>query len=406
MHRAYLDHNATSPLRPEVRARLDELHGEALGNPSSLHASGRRARFLLDEARERVAAALGAHEDEIVFTSGGTEANGLALFGALQARGPRAGLVTTTAEHSSVLEPAARLADDGRPVARVPVDAACLPDLDALAEACAAPDCALVSLAAANNEVGSVPDLGAVARAVRNARRNADAPLLHLDAAQALGRLPVDLARWPADLAGFSAHKLGGPPGVGVLYKRKGVTLEPRQLGGGQEGGLRAGTENVPAVAAAALAIELAVREQVDLAERWTALAASLWGQVESTLPGCRLLGPPLGSERRLPNTLNVLLPGTDGKVLVTQLDLEGLEASAGSACASGSNEPSHVLRAMGLDEDAARSGLRMSFGWSTSERDVARAVEILQKIFSGRAQGECSAEDRAQPGKRLLNRR
>lgn len=401
MTRVYLDHNATSPLRPDVRARLVELLDEGLGNPSSLHASGRRARFLLDEARERVAAALGAHEDELVFTSGGTESNALALFGALEALGPRAGLATTVAEHASILEPAARLETVGRPVVRAPVDEQGLPDLEALGAAAAAPECALVSLGAANNEVGAVPDLDALARALDGS----GATLLHLDAAQALGRLPVDLAAWPADLVSFSAHKLGGPAGVGILYKRKGVALAPRQPGGGQEGGLRAGTENVAAISAAALAIEIAAREQPRLAERTLALASSLWRQVESTLPHPRLLGPPIGSARRLPNTLNVLLPETDGKVLVMQLDLEGLEVGAGSACASGSSEPSHVLRAMGLDEDASRSGLRMSLGWCTTERDVARAVEILQKIFSRRAQGVCSPEDRAQLDKSLLNR-
>jgi cysteine desulfurase len=195
--------------------------------------------------------------------------------------------------------------------------------------------------------------------------------------------VPVELERWGADLASFSAHKVGGPLGVGVLVRRRGVDLVPLMSGGGQEAGLRPGTENVPAVCAAALAIELAVREQADYHARVSALGRVFWEQVHDVRPDATLLGPPPGSAERLPNTFNVSIPDVDGRVLVARLDLDGLEVSAGSACASGSLEPSHVLRAMGLDEERARAGLRVSLGRTTTLADVHGAVDILRRTFS-----------------------
>ena len=377
MRRIHLDHNSTSPLRPEARERWLEV-ADAAGNPSSLHASGRRARAWIDEARARVAAALGAREEEIVFTSGGTEANNLALFGALEAAGPGASLVTSALEHSSVLEPAQRLAERGHPRTLLPATPRGLPDLDALERRLAGAPVALVSLAAANNEIGSVLDLAQVAERLGAARSR---PLLHADAVQMLGRLPVDLAGWGVDLATFSAHKVGGPPGVGVLWRRAGVALRAQILGGAQEAGLRAGTESAAAIAAAAVAIELAVREQRAARERLSRLSRLLWRELAGALPTARLVGPPIDAPDRLPNTLLLLLEGVEGRVLVTRLDLEGLEASAGSACASGSLEPSHVLVALGLDDASARAGLRLSLGRETTGEDCREAVEILARV-------------------------
>ncbi len=379
--RVYLDHNSTAPLRDEVRERWLEVAQELAGNPSSLHSAGRRARAILDQARERVAGALGAREDEVFFTSGATESNNLALFGVLEASGSGAGLVTTAVEHSSILAPARELEVRGHPLTLVPVDAEGLPDPELLAGAASRPDTRLVALAAANNETGARPDLVSLARAL--ARLPRPRPLVHVDAVQALGRVPLDLAGWGADLAAFSSHKVGGPPGVGILWKRASVSLKPRLFGGGQELELRPGTENVPGIAAAALAVELAVQEQEALAGRTRELARELLQGLVRILPDVRLLGPPLDSPRRLPNTLCVLVPGSEGKVLVTRLDLEGLEVSAGSACASGSLEPSHVLRALGLTEEDARAGLRLSLGRNTSRSDCKRALEILGKVFS-----------------------
>jgi cysteine desulfurase len=387
----YLDHNATTPLRPEVRAAWNEALDTVGGNPSSLHASGRRARHLLDEARARTAAALRIGEDEVVFTSGGTESNNLAVLGVLRrwpdgAAGPRR-LVLSAVEHSSVLGPARALEHEGVEIQVVPVDRSGLVDPDAVAQASAG--ARLVSVMAANNEVGSCMPLGEIGERLR---RLDPRPRFHTDAVQALGRSPVTLSAWGVDLASFSAHKVGGPAGVGVLVRRSGVDLVPLCYGGEQEFGLRPGTENVAAISAAALAFELAVREQRELAARLSTMAKSLWTELERSLNGVRLLGPAIDDPRRLPGTLNVLARGHDGKVLVMRLDLEGLECSAGSACASGSLEPSHVLRALGLDDDAARAGLRLSFGRTNHARDVEHVVDILRRTLgdanakSGRA--------------------
>lgn len=374
--RVHLDHNATTPMRPEVRAAWLEALDEVRGNPSSVHRSGRLARAHLDEARERAAAALRIGEDELVFTSGGTESNNLALRGALAAAGAGAGLVTSAVEHASVLGPARELGRRGHPVRFVGVDGEGRIDA-AEVLAAAGPGTALVSIQAANNEVGTLAPLAEIGAGL--ARVPEGRPRLHSDAVQALGRIPLELRAWGVDLASFSAHKLGGPVGVGLLYRRRGVPLEPILTGGEQEGGLRPGTESVAAIVAAVRAVELAVAEQVTYAGRLRELERSLWTALSQAVPGVRLLGPALGNDRRLPGTLNVLLPGVEGRVLVTRLDLAGLEASAGSACASGSLEPSHVLRAMGLDDESARAGLRLSLGRTTTWEDLRQAVDILR---------------------------
>ncbi len=377
MRRAYLDHNATTPLRPEARARWLEVADALGGNPSSLHAEGRRARDVLDRAREQAAAALGAHEDEIVFTSGATEANNLALRGAL-ACAPGGALVVSAIEHSSVLETARALHAAGHPLRALPVDAEGRLEPRALRDALAQPALSLVSLHAANNEIGVVydpPDVAEVVRSTASGR-----VLLHVDAAQALGRLPVDLARWGADLVSFSAHKVGGPVGCGILWRRRGTRLVPLATGGVHEGGLRAGTEDVAGIAAAAVAIELAAREQPAFAARTSALVRELWHELCVSVPHAVLLGPPLGSRERLPNTLAFRVPHEDGKVLVTRLDLEGVAIGAGSACASGALEPSHVLLALGCDEDEARAGLRVSLGRTTTRDECRLALDAFRK--------------------------
>jgi len=376
--RVYLDHNATTPMRPEVRELWLEVAAEC-GNPSSSHASGRRVRARIDEARERAAAALEVDEDELFFTSGATEANNLALLGSLGSHPQGRTLVVTTAEHSSVLSPARELAARGARLVEVGVDALGRVDPDEVGRAARGAD--LVSVSAANNETGVLAPPAEIAAGLGTP--GPDRARFHVDAVQVLGRLPVRLAEWGADLASFSAHKLGGPPGVGLLWKRKRLSLEALQYGGGQELGLRPGTENAAGIAAAALAVELAVREREEFAARTAELANWLWTELAEALPALRLLGPALDSSQRLPNTLCLLVPGIDGKVLVTRLDLAGLEVSAGSACASGSVEPSHVLLAMGLGADEARSGLRLSLGRSTTHEECKRALAILRAEFS-----------------------
>lgn len=379
MDRVHLDHNATTPLRDEVRAEFVRQLDALGGNPSSVHAAGRAARAVLDDSRARVASALGVHEDEIVFTGGGTEAIHLGIRGALAGRA--LGLVTSAVEHAASLGAAALLEAAGHPVERVGVDReGRLAPEDVCARAHRS-GAGLVSLMAANNEVGTVYPIGEVAARLGTAPR-ASRPLVFTDAVQALGRIPVVLREWNVDLAAFSAHKVGGPLGVGVLYRRLGVTLQPLASGGGQEFGLRPGTENVPAIAAAALALELAVREQAANAARWRALTRELWQQLLAKVPDVRLNGPSIDADDRLPNTLNVHLPGFEARMLVARLDLEGLAVSAGSACASGSLEPSHVLLAMGRAHADARAGVRLSLGHATDSRDVHNAVEIVGRTL------------------------
>jgi len=378
--RVYLDHNATSPLRPAVRARLLELLDQDFGNPSSLHEGGRRARQCIDDARARCAAALGVAEDELVFTSGGTESDQLALLGALASRGS-GGLACSAIEHAAVLGAAGRWRATGRELELLPVDSEGLLELAALRACLEQRTPALLSVQCANSEIGSAQDMGALAAEVERLPPDRR-PLVHTDAVQALGRLPLELRAWGLDLASFSAHKLGGPLGVGLLYRRRGLRFETPAGGGSQELGLRSGTEHAAAIGATALALELAVGELREIRARNGALCAELAAEVLRALPGARVLGPALGSERRLCNTLCVLVPNSDGKMLVMRLDLEGLAASAGSACASGSLEPSHVLLALGLDAADARRGLRLSLGWNSTREDCKRAVEILGRCF------------------------
>lgn len=384
MDRIYVDHNATTGLRPQARQALLAALDALRGNPSSLHTAGRAARQMLDEARERTAAALGVHEDEIVFTSGGTESNNLALLGALGAMPRSSGLATTAIEHSSVLGPARALEREGRPLWTVGVDREGRLDLAQLRRAAREPNCALVSVMAANNEIGVCPPLDEVAELLGSLDRR---PLLHVDAAQALGRVELRLRERRIDLASFSAHKVGGPVGVGVLFRRLGVGLKPLMYGGEQEFGLRPGTENVAGVVATSVAIEHACAEREQFAARASKLARDLWGELGQQLIHLTTIGPPLDDPSRLPGTLNVLARGVDGKVLVMRLDLEGIECSAGSACASGSIEPSHVLRALGLDDDDARAGLRISIGRETQWTELQQLVDIL-----GRTLGEVDA--------------
>jgi len=265
MTRTYLDHNATSPLRPEVRELwLREL--DALGgNPSAVHASGRRARAVIDEARERVAAVLEVAEEEVVFTSGGTESNNLAIVGTLAQHAPPAGMLTTPIEHPSVIETARSMEESGYRLVLAPVDAAGRIDARATAELALRERVALVSVMAANNEIGVVTPLAELGEALD--RGGDKRPCLHVDAVQLLGRLPFTPGEWGADLVSLSAHKLGGPLGVGLLLVRGHTPLVPILCGGGHEGGLRSGTENAPAIAAAALAIELAVCERTSYQE-------------------------------------------------------------------------------------------------------------------------------------------
>jgi len=374
----YLDHNGTTPARPEVRRLWEELLGAGLGNPSATHASGRRARAVIDEARERVAAALGVPEEWVLFTSGGTESNNGALHGVLEALG--GGLAIGATEHSSVLETAAALAQRGHRLWSLPVDSEGVIDLETVTSVAAEPDCRLLSVMAANNEVGSLAPMEAIGSRLRALGEGA--PVWHTDGVQALGKQPLELRSWGVDLASFSAHKVGGPQGVGILVRRAGVPFAPVLHGGGQEHGLRSGTENVAGIAAAALAVELAVSERESYDHRLRELSTALWEGLVRHEPDVRLIGPAIDAGTRLPNTLCVSVEGVDGRTLLARLDLEGVEASLGSACSSGAIEASHVLLAMGRSEEEARAGLRLSLGRTTTTGDIHTAVEIVGTVL------------------------
>lgn len=381
----HLDHNATTPLRPEVRELLLELLDGGLGNPSSVHAAGRRARAVIDEARERVAAALEVHEDEVLFTSGGTESNNLALFGAHRALSDAAGtparVVSTRIEHAAVLEPVRRLGQDGAEVVLVGNDDRGRVELDEVAGATGAEGPVIASLMAANNEIGSLTDLPLLREKVG---RRKDL-VVHTDAVQMLGKRPSTRLLEHVDLASLSAHKVGGPIGVGLLMKKEGTRLTPRTFGGSQEAELRPGTESAASIAAAALAVELAVRETEAFTSRARDLVAGFWTALVEALPDVQLNGPPLDDPDRLPNTINVSFPSAgDARMLVTRLDMAGLEASAGSACASGSLEPSHVLAALGLPPERAGGGVRLSIGRTTEASELSTAVETLRITLGG----------------------
>lgn len=378
--RVYLDHNSTTPLRPEVRERFLELLDAGLGNASGTHASGRRSRAVVDEARERVAAALRVPEDWVVFTSGGTEANNHALRGSFAFSERPASLVIGATEHSSVLETALELEREGVQLSQWAVNRDGTVELGQLPSILATPHLRLLSVMVANNETGALLPVDALAEQLA-ALDPKKRPLWHMDAVQALGRIPLHLRDWGVDMASFSAHKVAGPLGIGLLVRRPQIGLPALLHGGGQEAGARSGTENVPGIGAAALAVELAVQEQPATARKLLAQSSEFWERVHAEFPAAQLIGPAL-DRPRLPNTLNILFKGIDGRALVARLDLEGLEASLGSACSSGAIEASHVLVAMGYEPQEARAGLRLSLGSQTSHKDIHRAGDILGKVM------------------------
>jgi cysteine desulfurase len=371
----YLDHAATTPLRPEVLEAMLPYLTAHWGNPSSIHTAGRSARRGLDEARETVARLLGAKPREIVFTSGGTESDNLAVKGAAWAASARARhIVTTEVEHKAVLHSCAMMERHGFEVTYLPVDR--YGRVDPVDVTTAITDrTALVSVMYANNEVGTVQPIQAIGAICRDRH-----VLFHVDAVQAGGFLPLDVDSLQVDLLSLGAHKLYGPKGVGALFVRQGTQLLPQQSGGSQERQRRAGTENVPGIVGFARALELAQGdpearnvENARLAGLRDTLIAGL-----TSIPLVSLTGDP---DDRLPNNASVVIGGVEGGDLVAALDLEGIEASTGSACTTGSAEPSHVLLAMGIDEETAHGSLRMTVGRATTAEDIARAIEVTRTV-------------------------
>ncbi len=381
--RIYLDHAATTPVRPEVRdAMLPFLGEEAFGNPSSSHAAGRSARAAVEHAREQVAAAVGAEPQQVFFTSGGTEADNLAVLGsALARRNDRhtlagAHLVATPTEHKAVLAALHEAERQGARVTLLPVDANGAVELAALDEALAEHHRpTLVSVMWANNEVGTLqPVAGIAARC-----RAADVPF-HTDAVQAFGKVPVDLREIAWAAVSLSAHKVGGPKGVGALVARDPAGYASLIHGGSQQRGLRPGTENVPGIVGFGRAAELAARERPAKAVAWAAMRDALQRAILERVGDATVHG---GAGARVPNILNVSAPGTDSESVLMHLDLAGVAAASGSACTTGSVEPSHVLLAMGTAPDLASAGVRFSFGALSHEEQVPRVAEIYAQVVA-----------------------
>ena len=371
----YLDHAATTPTDPEVvAAMLPYLSGTAaFGNASSIHRYGREARAALDSARDAVALLIGADYSEITFTSGGTEADNLAVIGTLLAS-PQARnhLVTTAIEHHAVLHAAHFLQTQGYAVTIVPVNADGTVSLDVLAGAIT-DRTALVSVMHANNEIGTIQPIAEIARIAH--RRGAK---FHTDAVQTAGMLPVNIHELDCDLLSVSGHKLYGPKGVGALYIRQGLKVSPLLHGGAQEREKRPGTENVAAIVGFGRAAQLAAERKAEDAARMTALREQFLARLRELLPNLLLHGHPA---QRLPNNLNVSVPGVEGTTLLLNLDRRGVAASSGSACSSGSLEPSHVLKALGLPDTLAASGIRFTLGRHTTDAELDRAAQIFAEI-------------------------
>lgn len=384
MRRVYLDHAATTPMAPEVLEEMKPHLTEHYGNASSVHQLGRQARVTLEEARERVAACLGAQSSEIVFTSGGTEADNLAIKGVLSAESngecPYPGLVTSAAEHEAVLRPAERLRDQGHPVKILtPANqGAVTPEqVDESID----DRTALVSLMHANNETGVCTDIPAIAEIC-----DAHDVLLHTDAVQTAGLFSIDVDDLGVDLLSLSGHKFYGPKGVGVLFVRGGVDIGPLVEGGSQERDRRGGTENVPGVVGLAEALERAADAAEEQREELSRLQQRLIDGFENAVPCDYVLNTPIDAAPVAPHVVNVAFPpdgeAIDGEMLILNLDMEGVLVSAGSACTSGALEPSHVLTALGLDRKTASTAVRFSLGADTTHEDVDYALDKLHSTL------------------------
>lgn len=372
--RIYFDHNATTPVDSAVADAVARTLREDFGNPSSVHAFGQRAKACLDDARSAMAALLGAEPSEIVFTSGGTESDNLAIRGAadaMEAAGRRH-VIASAIEHEAVLNTLKALARRGWRTTLLPVDASGIVSAEPLADALT-DDTALVSVMHANNEIGTVQPIQELAAIAH--RRGA---LFHTDAVQSTGKIPFSVKALGVDLVSVSAHKLNGPKGAGALWIRRGARLMPYLTGGRQERSRRAGTENVPGIVGLGVAARLAAAKLESEGHRLAALRDRLEAGVlervrETTVNGDRA--------RRVPNTTNISFEGIEAESLLIALDLEGIAVSTGSACSSGTLEPSHVLRAMGLPHHRAQNSIRFSLGAGNTEAEVDRVVSVLPAI-------------------------
>jgi cysteine desulfurase len=367
----YLDNASTTRMAPEVLDAMLPFMTGRYGNASSIHGPGREARVAVETAREQVALLFDAEPSEIVFTSGGTEADVWAIRGGAH-YGKRNGIVTAPSEHHAVLNTVAAMRNEGAPVIVLPGTSDGAVDIEALAAAVAA-NAALVSIMHVNNETGAVNPIEVVAALAKE--RGA---LFHCDAVQSAGKLDVSSKNIPFDFAVASSHKLHGPKGIGALFVRRGIEIAPMHTGGAQERGRRGGTENVPAIVGFGVAAEHAMRRKEESVARWSAMRGAGAAQLRAALPGIVIHGGQAGAPHILSCSFPWEMFRLDGQALLMNLDLSGLAVSSGSACTAGSPEPSHVIRAMGYDEHTAAATVRMSYGCFTTRKDAERGVELL----------------------------
>ncbi len=372
----YLDHAATTAVREEVLDAMWPYFSQAFGNPSSLYALAGESRNGVDEARSRVASVLNCRTSEVIFTGSGTEADNMAIKGTIAAvkEGP-CEVIVSAVEHHAVIHAAEQLERDGHRVLQAPVDSYGRVAPDDVRQLLT-DSTALVSIMYANNEVGSVNDIPGIAHRIRayNSRAGTDI-LFHTDAVQAAGKLSLDVRALGVDMLSLSAHKVHGPKGIGALYVRRGVPIDPLIAGGGQERQRRSGTENVPGIVGMGLALELAEQERADFCNRTERLRDRFIAAVSERIDGVKINNHPVSG---LPHIAHISVPGLEGEPMLLGLDFKGICASSGSACSSASVEPSHVLVAMGMDMDTAVGSLRFSFGKDSIDEDVASAVSAL----------------------------
>lgn len=369
----YLDNSATTPIREEALRTMVETYREAFGNSSSVHLFGQNARRILEDAREEFAYCIGAQPEEIVFTSGGMESDNLAIRGvALAARRIGNHIITSQTEHHAVLHCCQALEKEGFKVTYLPVNEQGLVDLDLLRESIRE-ETILITIMTANNETGVLQPISEISRLARE-----KGVVFHTDAVQAAGKIPLDVDELGADLVSFSGHKFYGPKGVGALFIRKGTPIQPIMQGGHHETGMRPGTVNVPGIAGMTRALSATVAELEETAPRLRKLTEMLATGIMERIPGVYRNGC---AESSLPNVLNLSFEGADGESLLLGLDMEGVAVSTGSACTSGSVEPSHVLLAMGVPARLAQCSLRFSLGRENTEEEIAYVLEVLPGI-------------------------
>ena len=381
----YLDYAATTPVRPEVLEKMLPYFTERFGNPSSLYAMAGEARYGLDEAREQTAAVLGSRTSEVVFTGGGSESNNLAIKGSAALRsGPfygRGHIITTAIEHHAVIHPVEQLEKTGFEATYIRVDSTGRVDPAEFAAA-VRPDTFLASVMLVNNEVGTIENVAEISQRTRESAGNAGAKvLIHTDAVQAAGKLSLNVDELGVDLMSLSGHKIYGPKGVGVLYVRRGVELEPLISGGGQENQRRSGTENVALIAGLGEALTLSEAERPSSRARMIQLSDRLIGRIAERIPRSSFNGN-TNSNARVPEIANFSFPGVEGEPVLLGLDFKGIAASSGSACSSASLEPSHVLLAMGVSPELAVGSVRISMGRDTTETDVDDVLEALTAVL------------------------